>query len=133
MQPVIPLIITIISGGGIRRVGTECIDTDLSIIVITKYFSYEPKFNGVFPKNTLSRIKYGVYVINLNDNGTNGTHYVSLFIERNPAVYFDSFGIEYIPQEILNKGKDKLITHNIFRIKDNDSIMCRFYCIAFKE
>ena len=74
VQPVIPLIITIISGGGIRRVGTECIDTDLSIIVITKYFSYEPKFNGVFPKNTLSRIKYGVYVINLNDNGTNGTH-----------------------------------------------------------
>ena len=33
-------------------------------------------------------------------------------------------GIEYILQEVLNKIKDKSITHNIFRIQDNDSIMC---------
>ena len=25
------------------------------------------------------------------------------------------------------------MTHNIFRIKDNESIMCGFYCIAFIE
>ena len=30
--------------------------------------------------------------------------------------YFDSFRIEYIPQEVLNKIKDKSITHNIFGI-----------------
>ena len=29
--------------------------------------------------------------------------------------------------------KDKSITHNIFRIKDNESIMCGFYTIAFIE
>ena len=58
---------------------------------------------------------------------------VSLFINRNPAVYFDSFEIEYIPQEILNKITDKSITHNIFRMQDNDSIMCGFYCMAFIE
>ena len=51
----------------------------------------------------------------------------------NLAVYFDSFGIEYIPQEVLNKIKDKSITHNIFRIQDNESIMCGFYCITFIE
>ena len=33
----------------------------------------------------------------------------------------------------LNEIKDKWITHNIFRIQDNESIMCRFYCIAFIE
>ena len=49
------------------------------------------------------------------------------------AVYFDSFGIEYVSQEILNKIKDKSITHNIFRIQDNESIICGFYCIAFVE
>ena len=48
-------------------------------------------------------------------------------------MYLDSFGIEYIPQEVLNKIKDKSITHNIFRIQDNESIMCGFYCIAFIE
>ena len=46
------------------------------------------------------------------------THWVSLFIERKPAVYFDSFGIECIPQELLNKIRDKSITQNIFRIKN---------------
>ena len=51
----------------------------------------------------------------------------------NLAVYFDSFGIEYIPQEVLNKIRDNWITHNIFRIPDNESIMCGFYCITFIE
>ena len=49
------------------------------------------------------------------------------------AVYFDSFGIEYVPQEILDKIKDKSISHNIFRIQDDNSILCGFYCIAFME
>ena len=37
-----------------------------------------------------------------------------------------TFEIEYIPREVLNKIKDKLITHNIFRIQGNESIMCGF-------
>ena len=55
-----------------------------------------------------------------------GTHWVSLFTDRNAAVYFDSFVIEYIPLEVLNKIKDKSITHNLFRIQDKESIMCVF-------
>ena len=41
--------------------------------------------------------------------------------------------IEYIPQDILDKIKDKLIAHNIFGIQDNESIKGEFYCIAFIE
>ena len=37
-----------------------------------------------------------------------------------------TFGIEYIPQEVLNKIKNKSITHNIFRIQDNESIIVGF-------
>ena len=59
------------------------------------------------------------------------THKVSLFIDGNTAVYFVSFEIEYIPQERLNKIKDKSITHNIFRMQDDESIMSGFCCIAF--
>ena len=40
----------------------------------------------------------------------------SQFIDRNTAVYFGSFGSEYIPQEVLNKISDKLIIHNLFTI-----------------
>ena len=64
---------------------------------------------------------------NLYDKISKGTHWFSLFIDRNTTVYFDYFGIEYIPEEVLNKTKDKSITHNIFRTQDNyDSIMCGF-------
>ena len=57
-----------------------------------------------------------MYVINHDDKNSKGAHWVSLFINKNTAVLFDSFGTEYIPQEVLNKIKDKSITHNIFKI-----------------
>ena len=59
------------------------------------------------------------------------TQWVSLFIDRNTALYLDSFGVEYISQEVLNKINDKSITHNTFRIQDHKSVICRFYCITF--
>ena len=43
------------------------------------------------------------------------------------------FGTEYIPQEVLNNIKGESITHNVFRIQDNDSIMNAFYFITFIE
>ena len=52
---------------------------------------------------------------------------------QNTAEHFNSFEIRYIPQEVFNRIKDKSITHNISRIQDNESAMCRFYCIAFIE
>ena len=69
----------------------------------------------------------------LDDKNSKGTHWASLFTNRTTAVYFDSFGIEYIPQEVLNKIKDISIAHNIFRIQDNETIICGFYSIAFIE
>ena len=61
------------------------------------------------------------------------THWFSLFIDRVTAAYVESFGIECIHEEVLNKIRDKSITHNTFRIQDNGSIMCGFYCIDFIE
>ena len=55
----------------------------------------------------------------LNNEKSNRTHWVLFSIDRNTAVYFDSLWIEYIPQEVLNKIKDKSTNHNIFRIQDN--------------
>ena len=79
------------------------------------------------------RIKDRVHVINFNGKNSKGTYWVSLLIDKNAAVYFDSFGNEYIFIEALNKIRDKLIIHNIFRIENNEFIMCRFYCIAVIE
>ena len=34
--------------------------------------------------------------------------------------------LNVFPQEVLNKIGDKSITHNIFRIEGNESIMCEY-------
>ena len=67
-----------------------------------------------------------MYVINLNDKNSKGTRWVSLFIDGNLAVYFDSFGNEYNREEVVNKIKDKSITHNIFKIQDDESVIADF-------
>ena len=99
---------------------------NLSNTEITKYIKYKIRFNDVFLRNIISRIKDGVCVVNLNDKNGKGRQWVSSFIDVNTAVYLDSFGIEYIP-------KDKSVTRNIFGIQSDDSIKCGFYCIAFRE
>ena len=48
-------------------------------------------------------------------------------------MYFDSFRTEYIPPEVLKNIKDKSISHEIFRIQYDGSIMCGVYCVAFIE
>ena len=47
-------------------------------------------------------------------------------------MHFDAFGIEYILQEVLNKIKDKSVTHDILRMQDHNFIVCGFFCVAFK-
>ena len=56
-----------------------------------------------------------------------------LLIDRNTAVHFHSCEFEQIPDDVLNKIKDKSIIHNIIRIQDDDSIMCGFYFIILIE
>ena len=57
-------------------------------------------FHGVLP-----RIKDGTYVINLVGKQSKGTRLVSLFIDKDTAVFLGSFKIEYIPKEVLRKTK----------------------------
>ena len=49
---------------------------------MTNYFNDEPRFNGVFSRNSLPRIKDGANVINLDDKGSKGTHWVSLLLTK---------------------------------------------------
>ena len=46
-------------------------------------------------------------------------------------VYFDSFGVEYIPEEIKEIIGNKNAKANIFRVQENDSRMCGYFCIEF--
>ena len=104
----------------------------LTNIEINKYYANEPKFNSVYSRNNLPKtIKKGAYVINLGEYENTGTHWIALFVKTNEVIYFDSFGIEHIPEEIDKFIINKNIICNIFRIQAYDSIMCKYFCIEF--
>ena len=89
-------------------------------------------FNVVFSRDNFPRIKDGAYVINIDDKQSKGTLWISWFIDWYTAVYFDSLGIEYIPQEMLTKIEGKSLTVYLeYRI--DDFILWGFYCIAVME
>ena len=66
---------------------------------IQKYYQNEPRFNGVYSRDNLPKIKGGVFVINLDKYSNIGTHWVALYVRNNDIAYFDSFGVEHIPEE----------------------------------
>ena len=106
----------------------------------SKYYQNEPRFNGVYSRDNLPRIKDSSYVTNLDEYSDIGTHWIDLYVGRaspkdvqdNDVTYFDSFGVEYIPKEIKTFISNKNIKINIFRIQAYDSIMwCGYFCIRF--
>ena len=46
-------------------------------------------------------------------------------------VYFDSFGVEHVLEEIKEFLRKKNIKVNIFRVHASNSIMCGYFCIGF--
>ena len=100
---------------------------------IQDYFKDEPRFNGVYSRDDLPKLKKGAYVINLDHSKNTGTHWVVIFVKEDEVIYFDSFGVEHIPKEIMERIKNKDIKTNIFRIQSYDSIMCGYFCILFIE
>ena len=95
-----------------------------------KYYENESRFNGVYSKDNLSKIKDGEYIINLDEYSDIGTHWVALWVNNN-VTYFDSFGVEHIPKEIIKFFENRNIKINIFMIQAYDSIMCGCFCIRF--
>ena len=81
--------------------------------------------------NLPKKIKDGAYVINLDEYYDNGTHWIALFCKKKKTVYFDSFGVEHIPEEIEKFIGNKNIKANIFRAQANNSVMCGYFCIGF--
>ena len=68
---------------------------------IQKCYEKEPRFNAVFSRTNLPlKINNGAYVTNLDEYADIGTHWITLFCNRNEIVYFENFGVENVPEEI---------------------------------
>ena len=60
-----------------------------------------------------------------------GTHWIALICKKNETVYFDSFCVEHVPEEIKEFVRNKNIKANIFRVQANNSVMCGYFRIGF--
>ena len=79
----------------------------------------------------LKKIKDGAYIINPDEYADVSTHWLALFCNKNTFIYFVSFGVEHVPDEIKDFIGNKNIKANIFRVQENDSIMCGYFWIGF--
>ena len=48
------------------------------------------------------------------------------FVKKGKIVYFDSFGVEHIPEEVKKIIGNRNIKANIYRLQANNSIMWNF-------
>ena len=98
---------------------------------IQKNCQNEPRFNGVYSRDNLSKIKDGAYIINLDECFDIGTHWIASYASNNNVTFFDVFEVEHIPKEFKTFINKSTIVTNIFRIQECDSIMCGYFCIGF--
>ena len=96
-----------------------------------KCYQNEPRFNGIFWQNNLQlKIKDGPYVINLHEYADVGTHWIVLFCNRNEVVYFDSFVVEHVYEEIKEFFGNKNTKVNIFQVQAHNWVMYGYFCIG---
>ena len=87
-----------------------------------KYYQNKPKFNSVYSRNNLPKIKDAAY-INLDEHESIGTHWITLYVNSGnvsasyDATYFDSLRVDHIPREIKRFMVKKNIMTNIYRIQ----------------
>ena len=60
----------------------------------------ETRFNGVYSRDNLPKIKDRLHVMNLDEYSDIRTHWTALYVLNNNVTYFDSFGIKHTPKEI---------------------------------
>ena len=98
---------------------------------IQKCYQNEPRFKGVYSRNKLpKKIKDGAYMINLDEYAEVGRHWIALYCRRNETVYFNSFGVEHVPEETKKFIGIKNLIANILRVQANNSIICGYFCIG---
>ena len=70
-------------------------------------------------------------MINLDEHEGTCTYWIALFCKKNEAIYFNSFRVEHIPEEITKFIRNKKIKAEVFRVQLNNSVMCGYFCIGF--
>ena len=74
----------------------------------------------------------GSYIINLNDNGSVGSHWCCFYIRDGHCAYFDAFGCicPYNVSKFLKQSRIHTV-YNVDEIQQLEDDHCGYYCVAF--
>ena len=72
----------------------------LTSFEIQKYHQNKPRFDSVYSRDNLQKIKDGAYVVNPYECSDIGTHWVAWYAQKNDVTYFYLFGVEHIPIDV---------------------------------
>ena len=62
------------------------------------YQKKKSKSNGVHSRYNLPKTKHGVYIKNLVENESIGTHWIALYVNSENVIYFDGIRLKHIPK-----------------------------------
>lgn len=89
-----------------------------------------PNFRGVFLRDTLPKNSYGKVecgILNLDEFGGGGTHWVAWYRNGVSKYYFDSYGIQP-PTELIKYLKSP-IYYNTEQVQRSDQVFCGHLCL----
>ena len=69
---------------------------------IQKCYQNESKFNGVYSRNNLPKIKDVAYAINLDEYESMGIHRIALHMNANNIAYFDTLELNIFQKKLKN-------------------------------
>lgn len=108
--------------------------TDRDILKFAKQLKIK-NFRGVFMRNEMPKKgswKKESGVVNLDDKKNPGTHWVAYKkLNKNLAMYFDSFGNLQPPNELVKYLDVGNINYNYERYQDWNTFNCGHLCLKF--
>ena len=108
----------------------------MNTIEIENYLRNFPNFAGVYPRDFLPvdlKLNKGI-IINTDASSEPGEHWVSIFKNINGVIYFDSFGLPPLHEEIiifLNRISNYSWFFNTITFQSTYQDTCGMYCIFF--
>ena len=102
---------------------------------IWNYLQKKKSFMGCFPSDKIPPICSfpATMIINTADSSNAGEHWVGLYMEEKFCLYFDSFGLPVLEENIrkyLSRYYNNYV-YNKICIQDIASKACGLFCIAF--
>lgn len=97
----------------------------------------DKKFLGVYPCNVHPKTKRRTFsiIFNTGKSDTEGEHFIAVNFTLKSIFYFDPFGEPLLNKDIIlfieNNKKKRSLSVNTFKMQDDNSNFCGFYCLAY--